>query len=52
MAKLSFNRVLVLSPHTDDGEFGCGATISKLLSDVFNSCQEEFEESVIFDFKS
>jgi len=23
-------RVLVLAPHTDDGEFGCGATISKL----------------------
>ena len=23
-------RVLVLAPHTDDGEFGCGATIAKL----------------------
>ena len=22
--------VLVLAPHTDDGELGCGATISKL----------------------
>jgi len=26
------NSVLVLAPHTDDGEFGCGGTISKLVS--------------------
>ncbi len=26
-------RVLVLAPHTDDGEFGCGGTISRLLSE-------------------
>lgn len=25
-------RVLVLAPHTDDGEFGCGGTIAKLVS--------------------
>ena len=25
------NRVLVLAPHTDDGEFGCGGTIAKFL---------------------
>ena len=25
-----FNRVLVLAPHTDDGEIGCGGTIAKL----------------------
>lgn len=25
----SSNRVLVLAPHTDDGELGCGATLSK-----------------------
>jgi LmbE family N-acetylglucosaminyl deacetylase len=24
-------RVLVLSPHTDDGEYGCGGTIAKLI---------------------
>ncbi len=23
--------VLVLSPHTDDGEFGCGGTIAKMV---------------------
>lgn len=27
------NRVLVLAPHTDDGELGCGATISRLLAE-------------------
>ena len=26
-----FERVLVLAPHADDGEFGCGATMSRLL---------------------
>jgi LmbE family N-acetylglucosaminyl deacetylase len=25
------NLVLVLAPHTDDGEFGCGGTIARLL---------------------
>jgi len=27
----AFQRVLVLAPHTDDGEFGCGATIARLV---------------------
>jgi LmbE family N-acetylglucosaminyl deacetylase len=26
-----WDRVLVLAPHTDDGEFGCGGTIARLL---------------------
>ena len=31
----AWRRVLVLAPHTDDGEFGCGGTIARLLdSDV------------------
>jgi LmbE family N-acetylglucosaminyl deacetylase len=25
-------RVLILAPHTDDGEFGCGATIAKFIA--------------------
>lgn len=44
---LKFEKVLVLAPHTDDGEFGCGGTISKLIrngADVhyvaFSSCEE------------
>jgi len=27
------NRVLVLAPHTDDGELGCGGTISRLVAE-------------------
>ena len=27
------NNVLVLAPHTDDGEFGCGATIAKFVKE-------------------
>ena len=27
----SWERVLVLAPHTDDGEFGCGGTIARLV---------------------
>lgn len=40
-------RVLVLAPHTDDGEFGCGGTMAKLIeqgNDVhcaaFSACQQ------------
>ena len=29
----NFKNVLVLAPHTDDGELGCGGTISKLIED-------------------
>lgn len=45
--KLPFNRALVLAPHTDDGEFGCGGTIHRLLSEgcevryvAFSDCKE------------
>ena len=31
MKKCMFNKVLVLSPHTDDGELGAGGTIAKLV---------------------
>jgi N-acetylglucosamine malate deacetylase 1 len=27
----AWNRVLVLAPHTDDGEFGCGGTMARLV---------------------
>lgn len=27
--RFDFERVLILAPHTDDGEFGCGGTIAK-----------------------
>ena len=28
----SWKRALVLAPHTDDGEFGCGGTIARLVA--------------------
>ncbi len=30
---IAFNKILVLSPHTDDGELGCGATINKWINE-------------------
>ncbi len=48
-----FNRILVLAPHTDDGELGCGGTISKLISkgaEVFYLAFSAAEDSVPKDF--
>ena len=28
-----WERVLVLAPHTDDGEFGCGGTMARLVDE-------------------
>jgi LmbE family N-acetylglucosaminyl deacetylase len=51
MNKLPFNKVLVLSPHTDDIEFGCGGTISRLDDQgaeihtaVFSHCETSVPE--------
>ncbi|MFT4601513.1 MAG: LmbE family N-acetylglucosaminyl deacetylase [Arenicella sp.] len=48
-------KVLVLAPHTDDGEFGCGGTINKLINEgaevyyvAFSAC----EQSVLPQFPS
>lgn len=62
--KLSFERALILAPHTDDGELGCGATISNLLRNgtevyyvAFSSCKESLpagyaEDSLVKEMKS
>ncbi len=42
-----YNNILVLAPHTDDGELGCGATIAKYINEgknvyyaAFSICEE------------
>ena len=43
------NRVLVLAPHTDDGELGCGGTISRMVEEgreVYYAAFSTAEESV------
>lgn len=53
-----FNRILVLSPHTDDGEIGAGGTIAKFVEKgkeiyyvAFSSCEvsvpEGFPENIL-----
>jgi N-acetylglucosamine malate deacetylase 1 len=49
------DRVLVLAPHTDDGEFGCGGTISRFLQEgkkIFYAAFSTAEESVPPEFPS
>jgi len=44
-----FKNVLILAPHTDDGELGCGGTISKLIengANVFYAAFSTAEESL------
>ena len=30
------NNIVVLAPHTDDGEFGCGGSIVKFIEEGYN----------------
>jgi len=46
-------KVLILAPHTDDGEFGCGGTINKLIeqgSEVYYAAFSACEQSVLPQF--
>ena len=50
---ITFRRVLVLSPHTDDGELGAGATIVKLIengSEVHHIAFSASEDSVLSSY--
>lgn len=50
---MTVQRVLVLAPHTDDGEFGCGGTIAKLVeqeSEVYYIAFSAAEKSVPEDY--
>jgi LmbE family N-acetylglucosaminyl deacetylase len=53
--RLDYKRVLILAPHTDDGEFGCGGTIHKMVSsgaDVYYAAFSACQQSVLPDFPS
>ena len=48
-------KVLILAPHTDDAEFGCGATIAKLIeegNEVYCAAFSACEQSVLKDYPS
>jgi LmbE family N-acetylglucosaminyl deacetylase len=50
--KVNFKRALVLAPHTDDGEFGCGGTINSLIEqgvDVYYAAFSACKQSVLPD---
>jgi LmbE family N-acetylglucosaminyl deacetylase len=51
--EFSNKKILVLAPHTDDGELGCGATITKLIennNDVYYAAFSACKQSVLKDF--
>ena len=53
--KLQFKTALILAPHTDDGEFGCGGTISKLIEqgcEVYYAAFSACQQSVLPTFQS
>ncbi|MEB2329176.1 MAG: PIG-L family deacetylase [Ignavibacteriaceae bacterium] len=50
---MNFDRVLILSPHTDDAELGCGGYITKLISEnktllwvVFSTAEESLPDNL------
>ncbi len=46
---MMFHKVLILAPHTDDGEFGCGGSISKWIDediDVYYIAFSSAEKSI------
>ena len=45
----SISKILVLAPHTDDGEFGCGGSVARVIregKDVYYAAFSTAEESV------
>jgi N-acetylglucosamine malate deacetylase 1 len=51
----TFKKVLILAPHTDDGEFGCGGTINRLIEEgeeVYYAAFSACHQSVLKEFPS
>jgi len=53
---LHTNRILVLAPHTDDGELGCGASIAKYVAEgkqityiAFSTCSQSLPKDLPAD---
>jgi len=49
-------KILILAPHTDDGEFGCGGTIAKLIDEgkevfyvAFSDCEKSLDPGMAPD---
>ncbi|HXS38217.1 MAG TPA: PIG-L family deacetylase [Flavipsychrobacter sp.] len=52
---IQFKKALILAPHTDDGEFGCGGTINRLIEngcDVYYAAFSACQQSVLPEFPS
>lgn len=55
MDSIAAKRIMILAPHTDDGELGCGGTIARFLesgSEVFYTAFSVCEESLRVGFPS
>jgi LmbE family N-acetylglucosaminyl deacetylase len=54
MLEMKAKRVMILAPHTDDGEFGCGGAIAKFLeqgAEVFYTAFSVCEQAVPYGFQ-
>ncbi|HLG35486.1 MAG TPA: PIG-L deacetylase family protein [Bacteroidia bacterium] len=50
---LTYKRAVIFAPHTDDGEFGCGGTIARLIEsgcEVFYAAFSACRQSVLKEF--
>ena len=53
MINIKNEKILILAPHTDDAEFGCGGTIAKLIeqgNDVYSVAFSACKQSVLKQF--
>lgn len=54
MIEFNAKRLMILAPHTDDGEFGCGGAIARFIergTEVFYTAFSVCEQSVPYGFK-